>query len=201
MEKVNLSKLISDQENMASASNIRSLKVEYRDLEVNTKRPKEPAKILKIISIFLHRNHRCHAVFSDGSAIIIHTKGDWFTYFPEDGTKEADIKARHFIAFPPIKDNIKNKVIATVAYYNKYWERPIVLLEEVFDDVKTKEVEIKKFYWKNDTKTSHKSGTISLNSLNNQCKIKLNSNKFIFWAEFLQKLPTKKLDWVYNDDK
>lgn len=201
MERVNLSKLIADQENTHSLSNGRSLETKHKELGTNTKKSKEPDKILKITSIYLHGNHRCHAVFSDGSAIIIHTKGDWFTYFPEDGTKEGNIKARHFIAFPPVKDNIKNKVIATVAYYNKYCERPIVLLEEVFDDVKTKEVEIKKFYWKNGTKVSHKSGTVSYNSLNNQCKIKLNSNKFIFWAEFLQKLPTKKLDWVYNDDK
>lgn len=118
-------------------------------------------------------------MFNDGSAIIIHAKGDCFTYFYEDGTK-----ARHFIAFPPIKDNIKNKLVATVRFYNKYCATPIVLLEDVFEgEIENKSSKINKFYWKvgkeNRPKFS-KSGSVTYSALNGHCKIKTNPNKFLF---------------------
>ncbi|CAI2364677.1 unnamed protein product [Moneuplotes crassus] len=160
-----------------------------------THEPKE--KVLKVLEMVLYRNNRCNVVFSDGSAIILHPKGDCFTYFYENGEK-----ARHFIAFPPVKDRIKDKLVSSVDFYNKYCSNPIVLLEEAFEGkISQKSSEIKKFYWKYDSNTQpvkHKSGTYSYSSINGYCKLKLNPNKFIFCAEFLQKLPNKSLDWVSN---
>jgi len=109
----------------------------------------------------------------------VHKRGDCFTYFHSDGRKD-----RHFVAFPPVKDLIKDKLVATVRFYNKYSMTPIVLLDEAFDEtIQTKKTKITKFYWKTGMETKpkfHKSGCISYSSLNGHCKIKMNQNRFLF---------------------
>lgn len=151
-------------------------------------------KVLKLDTFVLYNNQRVHATFNDGSALIIHQKGDCFTYFYPEGTK-----ARHFIAFSPTKDMIKEKLIAVLTKIKNYSD-PILAGTDVFEgSIETKSSKINKFYWKFGPETKpnfHKSGAISYSSLHSNCKLKMHPNRFIFSVEYLQLLPDKTTDWV-----
>jgi hypothetical protein len=71
----------------------------------------------------LFADNRCHTVFNDGTAFIIHTSGgthstsliDSFTYFYANGNKE-----RQLIPFATSKEGIKQKLIESISVSNSY---------------------------------------------------------------------------------
>ena len=80
----------------------------------------------------IHEDERAHFVFSDKSALILHPKGDCFTYFAKNGAK-----TRQLVQFA-VNNSVKessagalDKLLLALQFYNTFAEEPVLTRPEL----------------------------------------------------------------------
>ena len=167
------------------------------------KTSKEEPSLQKCV---VYADNRSQCVFSDGTALILHPGADCFTFFHENGRKE-----RQMVAYATRKNKILAKLRSALSFYNHFASTPVQLLEE---QVPAKEreqrlVKLTSSCWTFPARSHDsspgvnapttksklsvdKQGNLKLHALNNEAKLTLAKNGFLFKIEFLQLLPTKE---------
>lgn len=155
---------------------------------------------------------RCHFVFTDQTSLILHPKGDCFTYFRKDGKK-----LRQLVKFAMSK-TVSDKEVGTgplpklllaLQLYNTYYDEPIVSREELYQsqEVIEKQAKITKVTWPgldnlDEYTWIDEHGHLHLRSIEDElCEIVLSSNCLHIRVNFLYLLPNKKAKWTQVENQ
>ncbi|CDW85361.1 UNKNOWN [Stylonychia lemnae] len=162
-----------------------------------------------------YEDGRSHFVFDDKSAIILHPKGDCFTYFSKDGKKTRQLVK--FAVQSTHKDDrgmgVLDKLVLAIQYHNTFCDEPILSREEILtirekDQVRQVYERQQKFQkytqviwpgienWE-DFLTEDQDGNLTLRSVDEDlASITLSANGFQLSVKYQQLLPFKKPTWV-----
>ena len=151
-----------------------------------------------------------HIVYSDKSSLILHPKGDCFTYFWRNGKKQRQL-LKYAINHSMKSDGDPgplDKLLLGLNLYNTYSDIPNLGRPEVVNEqlVVQKFNKVTKATWPGQDNIDEYSwideqGNMHLKSVDKDvCEITLSSNMLHFKVQYLHLLPTKKHQWVGVDN-
>ena len=151
---------------------------------------------------------RAHFVFSDKTSLILHPKGDCFTYFRRDGKK-----LRQLVKFA-INKSVSDadggagplqKLLLALKLYNTYSDQPVVTRSEICEQTVQKFNKLTKVSWPGEENIDEYSwmdeqGNLHLKSIDDGlCEVILAANCLHFRVQFLYLIPSKKAKWITTD--
>jgi Domain of unknown function (DUF4520)/Domain of unknown function (DUF4524) len=164
----------------------------------------------------IYRDGRCHGVFSDGSGIILHSGGQYCTYFSPNGDITRQITSC-------LVSGTKSKVLKLLKLYNSSCFTPISIFPEDIYKITAKDQKVTSSTWINpgtikiicnssEIKTikynpssnsisiieQDSKGALKYKSIDNEVTIALNSNHILFKVSYMLLLPNRKPTWTEN---
>ncbi len=156
--------------------------------------------MIAINDTLLYADGRAHFVFNDKSAMILHPKGDCFTYFSPDGKK-----LRQLSRYAVQKDGVLSKLIISMQFVNTYSDDLMLTRQELAanpDHRDSRFSKIQNVYWPGSEnfadyfEETDFGWSVSCLEGSDVAKLTLSKNGFLFKADFIALLPFKKPSWV-----
>jgi hypothetical protein len=162
----------------------------------------------------LFEDSRAHFVFSDKTGLILHPRGDCFTYFAKNGYKTRQLTS--YAVNSSAKESAAgslDKLLIALQFYNTYSDEPNFTRDELLDDVVTRLYKLDSCSWpgadnlgeyiSQDTEgnihlvtTDHIDGDDDSHT----AELILSSNGFQLTVTYLLPLLQKAPEWVETDN-